>query len=174
MKQIHVRRHAPKHATGTLTEDGKILAKKIGETLPSYTVVMSSPRPRAVETAELLTGVSPTVDSRAGTPVFTEEQEHGLHLKGQQHAYGIAGAIFEIPEYRSLVMDKGKELAKLIEDVFALLPEDGTALVISHDGVMVAADMVLRDLIDTRPTKTYQPLEGFIVYENGEVTDIVV
>ncbi len=173
MKQVHIRRHAPKHSTGNLTEEGKKLAKEFKTKLGKYDLILSSDKPRAIETAILITGLKPIMDKRAGTPPFTPAQEKKLHELGQNHQYGIAGVILDNPEYRVMIKIKGKSLVDLIQETLKKLPEDGKALIISHDGVMIAAERLLKNKSLDKAEKTFQPLMGFVVYEDGRIEDLV-
>lgn len=173
MKEIHVLRHAPKNATGELTNEGKALASEFKQELKPFNLVISSGKPRAIETALLLTGIHPVVDTRASGIPFTPEQEKDFHEQGKQHLFGIAGLIFESLEFRPLIIQKGESLVALIQETLVKLPEDGRALIISHDGVMVAADMILRHASLTKAEKTYEPLQGFVVYEDQTVKDLL-
>lgn len=172
MKQVHIRRHAPKHATGGLTDEGKQYAKQFKNKVGTYNLIISSDKPRAVETAILITGTNPLIDTRAGTPPFTPEQERQLHELGQEHSFGIAGVILDNPEYRSMIRVKGESLGDLIREVLKKLPENGRALIISHDGVMVAAERLLMNKSLDKAEKTFRPLAGFVVYEDGTIEDL--
>ena len=172
MKKVHVRRHAPKHATGDLTEEGRKLALELRKELKKFDIIISSDKPRAIETAQLLTGLVPEIDKRAGTPKFTPEQEHELHELGEKHQFGIAGVILDTPHYRVMVKAQGESLAELVRETLQKLPENGSALIISHDGVMVAAERILRSLPLNKAEKTYKPLQGFEVSENLQVIDL--
>ena len=108
MKQVHIRRHAPKHSTGGLTDEGKKLAEEFKNKVGKYDLIFSSDKPRAIETAILITGMKPIIDKRAGTPPFTPEQEIQLHEFGQKHLFGIAGVILDNPEYRVMIKKKGE------------------------------------------------------------------
>jgi broad specificity phosphatase PhoE len=172
MKQVHVRRHAPKHSTGGLTDEGKKLAKEFKSKIGRYDLIVSSDKPRAIETALLITGIEPVIDKRAGTPPFTAEQERQLHELGQNHPYGIAGVILDNPEYRVMIKVKGESLGNLIKETLKKLPKEGKALIISHDGVMVAAEGLLKNKSLDKAVKTYKPLMGFVVYEDGTIEDL--
>ena len=172
MKQIHIRRHAPKHSTGGLTDEGKKLANEFKSKVGKYDLVISSDKPRAIETAILITGIRPIVDKRAGTPPFTPEQEKQLHELGQGHPFGIAGVILDNPEYRVMIKVKGESLGNLIQETLKKLPDDGKALIISHDGVMVTAERLLKNKSLDKAGKTFKPLMGFVVYENGVIEDL--
>jgi broad specificity phosphatase PhoE len=172
MKEVHVRRHAPKIAEGHLTENGKEKARILRERLGTFELIISSDKPRAVQTAELLTGLQPTIDKRAGTPSFTLEQEKELHNLGEKHPYGIAGVIFDTPKYREMIRQQGEKLAELIEELLVELSDDRRALVISHDGVMVAAEKILKGLPFDTAGKTIDPLEGYKVDELLNIQDL--
>jgi len=169
MKYIEVRRHAPKHAEGHLTDDGKRFAEETKKKLPIFDIILSSDKSRAIETAKLLTGAEPQIDKRAGTPAFSLDIEQTLHIEGQNHPFGIAGVIFDHPEYREMIQKQGEKLVELIKETFVKLPENGTALIISHDGVMVSAEKILKKATFDKANKTFKPLEGFEVNENGEI-----
>lgn len=172
MKQVHIRRHAPKHAAGNLTEEGKKLAKEYQKHPENYDLIISSNKPRAVETAELLTGLKPIVDTRAGTPPFTPEQEHTLHELGEKHAFGIAGVILDNPQFRVMIKPQGEKLVQLIKETLNKLPANGKALIISHDGVMVTAEKILKNKPLNKAEKTFNPLQGFKVHEDGTIEDL--
>ena len=172
MKQVHIRRHAPKHSTGGLTDEGKKLAKEFKSKIGKYDLILSSDKPRAIETAILITGIKPIIDKRAGTPPFTLAQEKQLHELGQSHPFGIAGVILDDPEYRVMIKVKGESLGDLIKETLKKLPKDGKALIISHDGVMVAAERLLKNKSLDKAEKTFKPLKGFVVYEDGKIEDI--
>ncbi len=172
MKQVHIRRHAPKHSTGGLTYEGKKLAKEFKSKIGRYDLIVSSDKPRAIETAILITGMEPVIDKRAGTPPFTSEQERQLHELGQNHPYGIAGVILDNPEYRVMIKVKGESLGNLIKETLKKLPKEGKALIISHDGVMVTAERLLKNKSLEKAEKTFKPLMGFVVYEDGTIEDL--
>lgn len=172
MKYIQVRRHAPKHAEGHLTGEGKKLAESVKKKLPSFNIILSSDKPRAIETAKLLTGINPQIDKRAGTPAFSMDQEKELHNLGEKHTFGIAGVIFENPGYKKMIREQGEKLAELIKETLVKLPENGCALIVSHDGVMVSAEKILQNFSFDKAEKTFKPLQGFQVNERGEIIEL--
>ncbi len=172
MKQVHIRRHAPKHASGDLTDEGKKLAQEFKKQLEKYDLIIASNKPRAIETAELLTGEKPIVDKRAGTPPFTPEQEEKLHELGENHPFGIAGVILDNPEFRIMIQPQGERLVQLIKETLNKLPANGKALIISHDGVMVTAEKILKNKPLDKADKTYEPLQGFRMHEDGNIEDL--
>ena len=172
MKQVHVRRHGPKNSTGDLTEEGKKLAQSFRKQLGKYDLIISSDKPRAIETAELLTGLKPIIDKRAGIPLFTPEQEKKLDELGQNHQFGTAGVILDNPEYRVMIKPKGESLVQLIKELLDKLPKNGKALIISHDGVMVTAERILKNKTIDKAEKTFKPLKGFKVNNDGKIKDL--
>lgn len=172
MKGIYVLRHTEKDATGNLTEAGKARARELSNRMGQFNLVYSSDKPRAVETAILLTGIQPIIDTRAGAIPLTPEEVRSTHEEGKLHPFGIAGVLFESDIYRPKIIEKGKELVKLIEELWVKLPDGGRALIVSHDGVMVAADMILLHVELQQAEKTFEPLQGFRVFGNLSVEDL--
>ena len=108
MKEIYVLRHAEKDATGNLTEEGKVVAVEFSKRLGRFDFVYSSNKPRAVETAVLLTGTQPIIDTRAGAIPLTSEEVRNIHEEGKLHPFGIAGVLFDSDIYRPKIIEKGK------------------------------------------------------------------
>lgn len=170
MREVVVIRHAPKDISGKLTQDGKELVQKSKGKLGEFSLIISSDIPRAVETATFLTGEMPHIDKRASIPDFTEFQERELFELGKVHSAGIAGVIFDNPFYRELVGVRGETLAQLIKETLTNLPENGRALIVSHDGSMVAAEKILQNKALEKVDRNYQPLAGYVVNEDLHIT----
>lgn len=172
MKKIYVLRHAPKDANGKLTEEGKVQATLLKNKLQPFDMVIASNMPRAQETAVLLTGRQPTIDKRASIIDINEEQERELFEAGKQHPQGIAGVVFDTPEYRELVKIRGNTLVALIKETLEKLSENQTALIVTHDAPMVAAEKIMKNLPLEKAEKFYKPLKGFIVYADLSTEEI--
>jgi broad specificity phosphatase PhoE len=172
MKVIYVLRHTEKDAAGKLTDEGKIAAAEVGKRLGRFDFVYSSDKPRAIQTAILLTGTEPVIDARAGGIHLTPDELRSTHEQGKLHPFGIAGVLFDSDMYRSKIIVKGKELVEFIQEILGKLSDDGRALIISHDGAMVAADMILLHMKLLKAEKTYRPLQGFRVFGNLSVEDL--
>lgn len=172
MREIYILRHAEKDASGELTDEGKIRATEFQGRIGHFDFVYSSPQTRAVETAKLLAGKDPIIDIRADAIPLTSEELADLHEKGKHHQFGIAGVLFESDVYRPKIMERGEELVRLIEATFDALSDDGRVLIVSHDGVMVAAEMIIRNMESAKAYKTFKPLEGFRVFDNWSVEDV--
>lgn len=169
MKQVMVIRHAPKNINGPLTDAGKVIAVKLKGELKDFDVVISSDVPRAYETAELLLEYKPSLDQRARIPDFTLGEEKELFLLGQKHPAGIAGAIFDNSEYLARTKRQSKRLVELIKETLHKLPENGKAIIFSHDATMVAAEKMLKGQPLVKAERNYQPLSGFSVNENLDI-----
>lgn len=82
-------------------------------------------------------------------------QEH--YLKSKKHILALRAA--------------GEDLVSLVKTTISELRDNEKALIISHDGTMLAAERVLTHTNFTEPLEhTYGELEGFVVNENLEVS----
>src|SRR5207249_11187721 len=67
MPLIEIRRHAeradPKNNQGSLSEAGRAMAETLAKRAPKFALVLSSPLPRAKETAQLIAGRLDAVDA---------------------------------------------------------------------------------------------------------------
>jgi broad specificity phosphatase PhoE len=173
MKQIYVLRHADKNPeTGELTDEGRQRARELRQQLGAFDRVITSNRPRLTETAELLTGVTPEIDERAGFMYSAEEENERLGMLAKSHPLSHAGVLSDRPEFEELEVSLGKNLMALLKDVLKSLPENGKALVLSQDGVMVAAERALNNKPRAKLEKSFLPLEGFVVDEALRVRGI--
>lgn len=172
MKQVYVLRHGPKDKFGNLTAEGKKFVEQSIGKFGKFDAIFSSEMQRAIQTAQLLTGKVPEVDSRANVIDISPEEEEILFEKAKNHKYGIAGLVFETPEYRKLAQQAGERLVSLLKEVLQALPENSRALVISHDSSIAAAERILKKLPLDKIDHNYKPLEGFMVNYNMEVKEI--
>ncbi|HSA83918.1 MAG TPA: histidine phosphatase family protein [Patescibacteria group bacterium] len=164
MKQIYVIRHADKNKeTGQLTDEGRERARQLKDQLGNFDLVITADRPRLTETALLLTGRDPQIDKRAGFVYTSSEQKERLSQQAKVHPMDHAGALFEFPEHKEHVGIIGNNLIELIKETFQKLPENGKALIVSQDGVMVAAERILQNKPYEKLESSYQPLEGYII-----------
>ena len=88
------------------------------------------------------------------------------------HPFGVAGAIISIPELREPLRKQGEALKDLLVETFDLLEIDQRALIVSHDGTMVALEKILTSSPFDQIDHTYAQLEGFCVNENLNLTRI--
>jgi len=164
MKQIYVLRHANWNLEkDDLTKEGKQKCADMRDKLPAFDFVISSSFQRNIQTTTLL-GKEPEVDKRAGVLNLTDEQNKHITQLRKTHNLGVVGAIFDTPELIDPVKKAGELLIQLIKETISKLPPNGKALIISHDGTMISAEMLLQKNF-TKPIKTYDELEGYIVDE---------
>lgn len=167
MKKIYVIRHADKNKeTGQLTEEGRKRASLLKEKLGELDIIITSNRPRVIDTAKLLTGKEPTLDERAGFVYSSKEQNEKLSQLAKLHPLNHAGVIFDSPEFKELADTIGDNLISLIKETLSKLPEDGKALIVSQDGVMTAAEMILENKPYQKLESSFLPLQGFVIDEN--------
>lgn len=173
MKQVYVLRHADKNKeTNQLTNDGRKRAKALQENIGPFDLVITSNRDRTKETALLLTEQSPLIDSRTGFFYFSSQQEKEIRTIAKDHVHNYAGALFSDKKFQDLAIALGKNLISVIQEALTKLPENGKALIVSQDGVMVAAEKLLTKKSFDELEKTFLPLQGFIVDENLKYTEL--
>jgi broad specificity phosphatase PhoE len=164
MKQVLILRHATWNLKDdTLTAEAKGRCQALKAKLPALTIVISSPFGRAKETAQLLSGKDPVEDNRASFPNLDPEVAKQIALARLTHPLGVAGAIFAIPAAREPYRKQAMLLLDLIKDTFEQLKDDQTALIASHDGIMVALDKLLDNASFEGTDHTYNELEGFYI-----------
>ena len=170
MKEVLVIRHANwNFVDDKLTDESRAMCRELRPKLGPFAVVLSSPAGRTQETAELLSGQKPITDERAS--ILQAPPELGakvLELR-KTHPFGVAGAIISIPELREPLQRQGEALKNLLVTTLNSLQDNQRALVVSHDGTMVALEKVLTGSPFDHIDHTYAELEGFRVNENLEL-----
>jgi broad specificity phosphatase PhoE len=170
MAEVYVLRHAPKdNETGELTVEGRERATQLKGAFPDFNLVIASPASRTQETARLLTGKEPTIDTRAGHFMGTPEQSDLLNKAAKLHPLGFIGALFDAPEVKEDVTKKAQELVDLIHEASQKVAPDGKALIVTHDITLVPAKQLLSNLPVGTPVETFEPLSGYTVDDKGEV-----
>jgi broad specificity phosphatase PhoE len=167
MKQILILRHAAWDLRAdTLTDDAKAACTALKPQLPDVSLSISSSLNRAKECAQLLTGAEPTVDDRAGFPKLTPEVFAQIAVARRTHPLGVAGSIFAIPAAREPYRTQAVLFLDLIKETFEKLHDNQTALIVSHDGIMVALEKVLDNSSFEGTDHTYPELAGFFLDES--------
>ena len=82
----------------------------------------------------------------------------------------MTGALISIPELREPLYKQGQALLGLVKDALAQLLEGQRALIVSHDGTMVAMEKVLTGDTFDEIDHTYGELEGFHLDESLHLT----
>jgi len=130
MPIVEVRRHAeragPTEAASALSAAGRTMAERLARSAPAYAVVASSPLPRAKETASIIGGRLDLAD-----PALLPDLSQIVQVR-------------TIEEYAPLLAGGERERALAAEQAGAWLrlggaAKDGTALVITHGGVIELA-----------------------------------
>ncbi len=166
MKRLYILRHANWDLEkDRLTDEGKQKCLDLQKKLGNFDNIISSPFERSQETAKLLTSRNPRIEEKAGILQLTNEQNERITELRQKHPLGVAGAIFTLPELRESIIKAGQDLMQLIQEIIIELPQNGKALIISHDGTMVAAEKIIKNESFTSIEKTYHELEGFVINE---------
>ncbi len=175
MKEVVVLRHADKDPkTGLVTEAGLEDARKRGASLGSFVMVLAGDRPRLIDTAVGLTGLEPKVDDRASFVYASDAQKEALAPLARAHRFSHAGALYDNPEFEALAAQLGVNFVALIKEVLAKLPDDGRALIVAQDGVMVSAEHIINNVPYGPLEASYGPLDGYIVNQDLELTPLPV
>jgi len=176
IKKVYVLRHADKNReTGELTDEGKERARALKEKLGVFDLVITSDKnTRLLETAELLTGSKPQIDKRAGLIYNSKEQQEIIGALAKTHPMTHAGVIYDHSEYKELAEKIGKDFIELIKETRKKLPENGRALIVTQDAVMVAGEKQLNNKPHQKLEKNFQPLEGYIITENLKIEELVI
>jgi broad specificity phosphatase PhoE len=171
MKEVIVIRHGHWDlANDQLSEQGRERCLEVKPTLGSFIIAISSPFGRTRETARLLSNVEPKTDERASVPQGPPEFGPRIMELRKTHPYGVAGALISIPELREPLYQQGQALLELVKETMARLSEDQRALIVSHDGTMVAMEKVLTGATFDQIDHTYGELEGFRIDESMHLT----
>ena len=129
MKILEFRRHTKRSKSSPhINQDGVDKARNLGNKLGKYDLVVSSCAPRAIETAVAMGyAVDEICDEISKTPDSIEDEV-------------VWGLNFE--EFAKVIRKKGKtheyvqQLADFVLDFSDKIPENGTALMISHGGLL--------------------------------------
>ena len=132
MRTLELRRHSLRvRPDPHLSPQGIALAQRVGQTMGRYDLVLSSPAPRAIETAQAM-GYPP--EEYDEPVVFTDAEWRALAdllpegTPFAQRARVMAGG--------GLAGAYARKLAARWAALAARLPEGGAALVISHGGYL--------------------------------------
>lgn len=161
MRYLEVRRHTMRVKPGEhLSQEGVSLARNVGEGRGPFDLVVTSPAPRAYETAIAMGfAVHETIDA-LDSPyinVFTEvEWSAGFAAIARAvHEDGVTGAF-------------AQQQAAIWREVVRRIPDEGRALIVTHGGFIEAGMAVL--LSDE--SETWGPacdyVEGALLHFDGD------
>jgi len=129
MRSIDYRRHSMRDPGGVhLNAAGRELARRVAAGDGPFARAVSSPLPRAVETARTIAGRP--VETRAELATVGASAERAIGPIAQWSDF--ARAVRASPA----VAKFAAEQAKLLREIAAALPDGGRALVVSHSGVL--------------------------------------
>jgi broad specificity phosphatase PhoE len=131
MRTLEHRRHSRRDPVSIhLSDEGRALARAVGATLPPFDRVVTSPKPRAIETAEALGGRwDGTVDGLGQMPDDVGVSGDVLHLRSFAEYVAMIHRSEEMATYAA-----GQ--AQLWRTELERVPEGGALLLISHGGVI--------------------------------------
>lgn len=165
-KNVYLIRHAEKDDQGTLTDRGRKQATELRSKLPHFTKVISSESKRVQETALLVTGEQPIVDSRAGFYMANPEKSDLLNKISKENNISFLEAVAKIndPEVLVGVDNQATELNNLINESLAAMNDGESALIASHD-LSISPAMQQRGV----PLESIPFLSGYIIDEQGQI-----
>lgn len=173
MKEILVIRHGNWDLVNdTLTDEGRERCLCVKPRLGSFALAISSTFGRAQETAKLLSDLEPVVDERAGIAKSTPELRKQVAERRKTHPLGVVGAIISISELREPLRKQGEALKELIEEALSKLTDEQGALIVSHDGPIVAAEKVIKGEPFEDLDHTFGELGGFRIGEDMEIREL--
>lgn len=166
MKEVYVLRHAEKDENGILTERGRELAKRVGETLPQFAKIISSSSQRTQMTAALITNTNSHVDDRAGFYMTTQESSDAISQLAAEKGITFfeAAYVYEDGALVKGINDQADKLNQLVDEILNSLHDDEAALIVSHDMTITPA-MVSRG----EPRQSIEYLSGYRIGEDSSV-----
>lgn len=166
MKEVVVVRHANwDFVHDKLNEEGQRHCVEIKPSLGSFSIVVSPSFIRSQETARAISEKNPLIDERAGVLKISPEYMQQITELRKSNPLGVAGAIISISELREPLRTQGQLLMTLVEELLMKLADNEKALIVSHDGTMVALEKILNNEPFDTINHTFGELEGFRVSE---------
>ncbi len=130
MKHLEIRRHTMRHKPGKhLTQAGVTLARHVGAGMGPFARVVTSDVPRAFETA-IAMGFA--VDEQLPELAALEDEAVTALLENVHTFADVAQAA----RRHKAVARRAQKLARLWAAIAEALPEEGTALIVTHGGVI--------------------------------------
>lgn len=161
MSEIEHRRHSWRETGGThLTQMGIDLARRVGETMGRFDLVVTSGVPRAYETAMAMGYVVDRQETllRDGND-YAEEVDWTLGCAEFARAYGLGKG----------VTDACRAQAALLRSIAGTLPANGRALLVSHGGIIEQGVVgLLPDFPFERWGQAFERCEGVLLRFDGD------
>ncbi len=152
MRSVELRRHSHREGGAAhLSRLGRQMAEHVGRSAPPFDRVLTSPVPRAVETAEAMGQRIDARDPALATLDASAESALGPVVTWAEVALGFV----RLPP----VARNGALLAEVFERLAASLPEGGRGLVVSHS---VVVELGAVAAFPSAPTVSWGPLAGYL------------
>lgn len=168
MKEIIVIRHGEKIGDN-LTPEGVVACGVLAGKIGAVSLALASDRHRAIRTAELVSGLSVQIDSRASVPSFPDSEIDKLTRAQDIHPLGIIGAIWEHESLINDAREAGGKLLNLVEEILDRLSDGERALIVSHDGTMIGLEKLLKKESFDTVDHSFGPLQGISIDEDFNV-----
>lgn len=172
MKEVLIIRHSIWDGIDDkLTLEGTQRCLELKSQLGLFATAVASPLHRSQETAQLLSELKPLVDDRASILQSPPEFKQRIATLRNIHPLGVAGAIISIPELHDALRQQGQRLLDLVIATLNNLVDGQRALIVSHDGTMVASEKILKNEEFDEVDHTFNELEGFWLNESMHIID---
>ncbi len=129
MKILELRRHSKRSAPSPhLNQEGVKKARKLGSSMGVYDLVVSSNAPRAIETAVAMGyAVDEIIEEISMTPDYIEKEvTWGMNF----------GEFAEVIKQKGKTYEYSNQMAEFLLDFSKKVPENGSALLVSHGGLI--------------------------------------
>src|SRR5579859_6023740 len=152
MRSVELRRHSHRDPGAPhLSKLGRLLAERIGRSSGPFDRVVTSPVPRAVETAETM-GLR--IDARS--PVFATLEPAAESALGPLSTW--ADCALGVARYPPVARN-GATLVEELERLVHEIPDGGRALVVSHSVVVELGTVAT---VPSTPFVEWGPLAGYL------------
>jgi len=166
MKELYLLRHGKRDSEGNLTEEAERLAVQLGKKLPTFAKVISSDAERAIKTAALLTGVTPSIDKRAGFYAPAEENSRAIYEYGLSNNMNFfdAAETFHNGAFAEGVHAYAVGSNQLLDETLSSVDDGESALIVSHD-LTIGTALALRGI--ERVSLSY--MSGYKINDEGAI-----
>lgn len=169
MRYLEVRRHAQRNASGeSLSEEGIETARRVGQALPKFDLVVTSELSWAIATAVAM-GYS--IDVKLNAQAY--EQDKGYE---EVSRYASPADYAKLIKNNSGIARWAQAQSEYYLSIIKMLHEGRKALVISHGGAIDAAAVAcFPDANHERWGSSFGHCEGYCLsFENGLFVDITI
>jgi len=165
-KWVYLLRHAEKDPDGSLTKHGRRQATILKHRLPQFQEIISSDSKRSIETAELITGQKPVVDTRCSHYVAPKAKSDLLNALAKEKGISFLEAVvkFNDDEVNQGIGEKAIKLNQLVEELLKRMSDGQSSLIVSHD-LSISPALSKRGI----PLESIDYLCGYIIDDSGKI-----